>query len=121
MQRYHPGNNGNIGLGVREAGKALGVRPQTAGAAFDMLVDRGFLKVGRDSDFNAKARLARAWCVTLHPVGDTPATKDFMRWCPPAECKTQMRKRPPTDAKEDTRRNIVTADGDGSGHRGAGI
>lgn len=112
MQRYYPGNNGDIGLGVRDAGAALNIRPQTVGIAFDMLIDRGFLKIGRDSAFSVKSREVRTWCVTLHPVGERLATKDFMRWCASSEGETQMRKRPPTDAKEATRRNSVTSDGD---------
>jgi len=117
MQRYHPDNNGEIGLGVREAGAALGIRPQTAGVAFRLLLDRGFLHVGRDSAFSFKRREARAWHLTLFPVGDRPATKDFMRWCALIEGVTQMRKRPPTDAKEATRRNSITSDGTESSHR----
>jgi len=46
-QRYNGQNNGQIGLGVREAGKALQIRPQTAGLAFDVLLERGFLHIGR--------------------------------------------------------------------------
>jgi len=79
-QRYNGGNNGEIVLGVRDAGRALHVRPQTAGLAFDVLVAKGFLRVGRDSAFNVKSRLAREWIVTLFPFRDELQRNDFMRW-----------------------------------------
>ena len=81
-QRYNGHNNGEIGLGVREAAQALHVRPQTAGRAFMGLVVKGFLRVGRDSAFNVKSRLAREWIVTLFPYGDDSHRNDFMRWQP---------------------------------------
>ena len=82
-QRYNGSNNGAIGLGVREAGQALHVRPQTAGLAFKVLVAKGFLRVSRDSAFNVKSKLAREWIVTLFPFRDS-STNDFMRWRPEA-------------------------------------
>ena len=117
-QRYNGQNNGKIGLGVREAGEALHVRPQTAGDAFRRLVENGFLRIGRDSAFNVKSRLAREWFVTLFPVGDDRATHDFMRWrSAVAPSKTQMRNEPLTVPIEDTLGNKSTSDEDGSGHR----
>jgi hypothetical protein len=117
-QRYNGQNNGEIGLGVRAAGEALHVRPQTVGNAFHVLVETGFLKVGRDSAFNVKSRLAREWIVTLFPHGDRLATRDFMRWRPPpAESRKQMRTEPLTVANGDTVSNKRTSDGDVVGHR----
>jgi len=83
-QRYNGQNNGEIGLGVREAGEALHIRPQTAGRAFQVLVAKGFLRIGRDSAFNVKSRLAREWIVTLFPFRDEHQRNDFMRWRPEA-------------------------------------
>lgn len=80
--RYNGFNNGEIGLGVREAGEAIHVRPQTAGDAFKTLVKTGFLRLARNSAFNIKSRLSREWTVTLFPVGDERQTCDFMRWAP---------------------------------------
>ena len=90
-QRWNGFNNGQIGLGVREAGQALHVKHTTAGAAFKVLQERGFLALTKDSGFDQK-RLAREWRVTAFPVGDYrapshPATKEFMRWRVPAEEK----------------------------------
>jgi hypothetical protein len=86
-QRWTGFNNGHIGLGVRQAGKALHVKPQTVGRAFATLQERGFLALQRDSTFDQK-RLAREWRVTFFPMGDcrapsSPPSNDFMRWRPP--------------------------------------
>ena len=70
-----------IGLGVREAGQALHIRPQTAGRAFQVLIAKGFLRIGRNSAFNVKSKLAREWIVTLFPFRDS-STNDFIRWRP---------------------------------------
>jgi hypothetical protein len=116
-QRYNGHNNGEIGLGVRAAGEALHVRPQTVGNAFHVLIEAGFLKVGRDSAFNVKSRLAREWIVTLFPHGDRLASRDFMHWRPPtAESRKQMRTKPLPVANEDTVSNKRTSDGDVVGH-----
>jgi hypothetical protein len=91
-QRFNGSNNGKIGLGQREAGMALHVRPQTAGRAFDRLVETGFLRMTRDSAFNMKNRLAREWAMTDWDIGDVHAPRDFMRWAATVErTKTQMR------------------------------
>ena len=82
-QRYNGHNNGEIGLGVREAGAALHVRPQTAGRAFHRLVEIGFLCVVRDSAFNVKSKLTREWLVTLFPTENSRATHAYMQWAPP--------------------------------------
>jgi hypothetical protein len=89
LLRYTGFNNGSIGLGVREAGEALYAKPHTAGTAFDVLVERGFLALGKDSSFGQK-KLTREWRVTSLPMGpwDAPTsspTHDYMRWRPAAE------------------------------------
>ena len=101
-QRYNGQNNGEIGLGVREAGTALHVRPQTAGRAFDTLVATGFLHIARDSAFNVKSKLSREWTVTLFPRGDNRATNEFMYWRPQDETKEQLQIRIRTVANQDT-------------------
>jgi hypothetical protein len=116
-QRYNGYNNGEIGLGVREAGVSMHVRPQTAGRAFGTLVATGFLRVGRDSAFNVKARLAREWIVTLFPHRDQLASHDFMRWRPSVDqSKEQVRNRTRSVANEDTLSNNQTALGAASSH-----
>ena len=86
-QRWNGFNNGQIGLGIREAGRAIHVKHTTACWAFRVLQERGFLVLTRDSSFDQK-RLAREWRVTAYPMGDyrnptALATKEFMRWRPP--------------------------------------
>jgi len=88
-QRWDGFNNGQIGLGIREAGRAIHVKHTTAGEAFRVLQERGFLELAQDSSFDQK-RLAREWRVTAFPMGDyqkptAPPTRDFCRWCPPSE------------------------------------
>jgi hypothetical protein len=92
-QRYTGFNNGSIGLGVREAGVALHVKPETAGKAFKALQDRGFLVLQRESSFDQK-RLAREWRLTIFPMGDcraptAPPTKDYVRWQPDQKQKLE--------------------------------
>jgi len=117
-QRYNGYNNGEIGLGVREAGTALHVRPQTAGRAFDTLVAAGFLRLEKDSAFNMKSRLTREWLVTLFPRGQDRATSDFMQWVPTSpQDKQQIQKEPPTVPKKDTPGKKQTPDGGASSHR----
>lgn len=89
MKRYNGVNNGHIGLGVREAGEELQVKPHTAGIAFGILMDRGFLAMGQDSSFGQK-KLAREWRLTCLPMGPrdaptSPPTHDYTRWRPAAE------------------------------------
>lgn len=95
LERFNGSNNGDISLSQREAAKALHVRPDTAARAFDKLIERGFIRMARDSSFHVKARYARTWILTLHPYRDALATKDFMRWRPSAEIQN-------TDPKERT-------------------
>ncbi len=88
LQRYTGFNNGSIGLGVREAGEVLYTKPHTAGVAFEVLMERGFLAVSKSSSFGQKKR-AREWRVTSLPMGPwdaptSPPTHDYTRWRPPA-------------------------------------
>ena len=88
-QRWTGFNNGQIGLGVRQAAEALHVKPDTVGKAFDVLIERGFLVMTKDSSFHQK-RLTREWRVTLFPMGDcrapsAPPTRHYARWRAPPE------------------------------------
>ena len=79
--RFNGTNNGSIGLGTREAGKALHVSKDTAIRAFDALVDHGLIVLATASTFNQK-RLSREWLLTDHPDdrNGQGARKDFMKW-----------------------------------------
>lgn len=84
IRRHNGSNNGRIGLGVREAAKAVNVRStETVRGYFAALIDRGFIVATRLSGFNLKApedRMATEWALTALPVGDQPASKAFMQW-----------------------------------------
>src|SRR5690554_5551208 len=57
-QRFNGMNNGEIGLGAREACEALHVGRSTVQRAFEDLLDHGFIRVARSSGFHQK-RLTR--------------------------------------------------------------
>lgn len=88
-RRYKGPNstNGKIPYSDREAAAALHIGKSTADRCFKLLIDRGFIRIAKDSGFNMKGRAAREWLLTEHS-DDTktgvPATRDFMRWEPAA-------------------------------------
>lgn len=92
MQRWSGFNNGTIDFGVVDAGRALHVKPHTAGKAFHVLVEKGFLIKARDSSFSQK-KLTREWQVTCLPMGDvraptSPPSHAYMHWrAPPTEAE----------------------------------
>jgi hypothetical protein len=80
--RHNGSNNGEISFACSEAPKlVVGMCARSAARYFDILVDRGFLVVVRESSFDRK-KIARTWRLTGEPAGGEPATKDFMRWRP---------------------------------------
>jgi hypothetical protein len=80
-KRHNGVNNGEISYSCREAEKIGLSRPTTA-RMFDILIDRGFLAVVRNSCFKAKDKRARTWRITDEPAFGKERTKDFMRWRP---------------------------------------
>jgi len=86
--RHNGSNNGQIVYAVREAA-GIGIGKSQAAITLSELVDRGFLKITRDSAFRVKTKEAREFAITAEPIGDTPATKDFMRWMPPERIRTR--------------------------------
>jgi hypothetical protein len=90
-------NNGKIAYSIREAGAALHVGKNVANRCFVALLDRGFIKVSKNSGFNVKGRMAREWLLTEFP-DDTmgvanAATKEFMRWEPPPHAGVRISSR----------------------------
>lgn len=81
-QRYNGANNGEISLSVREAAAAVNIAKDTASKTFQDLIAIGFIRRRRPGSFTWKVRHAATWILTEFPVGDEPATKDFMRWPP---------------------------------------
>ncbi len=102
--RHNGQNNGEIGFSVRDAA-AIGLSKSVAARALAELVERGFLRVGRESSFTLKSKAARTWILTGEPIGTAPATKDFMRWQPSTETpkfKTQSPQRDAQSPKRDS-------------------
>lgn len=83
LRLYNGFNNGDIGLGCRDAGKKINVGKGAASAALAELEERGFIKMTEDSGFNRKDRRARRWALTCHPLRDGIApTNDWRFWKP---------------------------------------
>ena len=61
---------------------ACNISKDTAAACFDVLVERGFIRCTQQGAFTYKMRHARQWELAAWPVGNKPATKDFMQWKP---------------------------------------
>lgn len=78
-KRHNGVNNGEITYSVREA-EAIGLSLATAARNFTHLVERGFLKVRKDSSFDLKRKEARVWEITAEPCRQKSASKEFLRW-----------------------------------------
>lgn len=83
VRRYNGNNNGSIGLGQREAAKALNLgRADTVAGYFAELEERGFIVATRRGGFNMKdpsTRRATEWRLTWLDSPAGKATKDFMK------------------------------------------
>jgi hypothetical protein len=81
-RRYNGHNNGEIGLGEREAVARLAITDRRAARrAFGELEAAGFIVKTRAGAFNVKAadgRRASEWRLTWLPTRDAVATKEFM-------------------------------------------
>ncbi|GGE05560.1 hypothetical protein GCM10011529_09930 [Polymorphobacter glacialis] len=81
-RRYNGHNNGEIGLGEREATLQLAISDRRAARrAFGELEVAGFIVKTRAGAFNVKTadgRRASEWRLTWLPTRETQATKDFM-------------------------------------------
>jgi len=81
-QRYNGSNNGEISMSIREAVSLVHIAKDTASKYFYELEEKGFIQRNVCGSFNYKLRHATTWFLTQHPIGDVPATKDFMSWRP---------------------------------------
>jgi hypothetical protein len=79
-QRHTGMNNGAIPYSIKEAKQLLRCGSDRARACFDELVDKGFIKVARDSSFDLKTRLSREWTITAERLGDQEPTAEFTEW-----------------------------------------
>ncbi|MCZ6859085.1 MAG: hypothetical protein O7I42_02180 [Alphaproteobacteria bacterium] len=78
--RFNGMNNSYISYSTREARELLNCNPNSASAAFNELMDKGFLKCARDSTFTLKTKEAGLWTITAEKIGDNPPTRDFKKW-----------------------------------------
>ena len=85
IRRHNGGNNGRIGFSQRAMSDAINVADRETVAGYVReLEGRGFIIAQRRGGFNVKAaeRRASEWALTMFPIGEELATKDFMRWRP---------------------------------------
>jgi len=91
IRRFNGSNNGQIGLGVREAAKSLSVSKDTASSYFLTLIEHGFIRSTHPGGFNMKdpsSRRATEWRLTWKPTDSITPTKDFLAF----EVKSTVRK-----------------------------
>lgn len=82
-QRYNGGNNGHIGLSVRDAARLAHVAPGTAQKALESLQGHGFIKCRKKGAFSVKNRQASEWELTCWAlVTGKGATHDYRKWKP---------------------------------------
>lgn len=79
-KRYNGNNNGEIPLSCREAASFLNISKNTSAKAFENLLDRGFIKVGQDSDFRLKSKTSRRWVMTDESYGNHGPTNEWRQW-----------------------------------------
>ena len=87
-KKYDGSNNGKIAMSVRDAAKLLKCSKDTAAQAIKELEEKGWIRLAQKGSFSCKQKLASEWRITNQPIGagvDTPETKEYTRWKPPAE------------------------------------
>ena len=82
-RRFNGTNNGYIFCSVRDLSAELHCSKDTAGKALWTLAKHGFIICNQLGSFNWKSGQASTWTLTVEPLNDKPATKDFLRWQPP--------------------------------------
>lgn len=85
IRRHNGANNGRIGFSQRAMSTAINVADRETVACYVRELEaRGFIKAQRRGAFNVKVadRRASEWTLTMIPVGDEVATKEFMHWRP---------------------------------------
>ncbi|WP_265562800.1 hypothetical protein [Sphingomicrobium arenosum] len=80
---YNGSNNGSLFCSQRHAAKALNYSSRASvKAAFDQLIDRGFVKENQKGGFDWKNGHATTFILTQHGFNDAQATQDFRKWRP---------------------------------------
>ena len=85
IRRHNGANNGRIGFSQRAMSDAIKVADRETVAGYVRELEaRGFIVAQRRGGFNVKAadRRASEWALTMFPIGEELATKNFMRWRP---------------------------------------
>ena len=108
-------NNRYISMSRREAAVHTGFSESAMRNAFPDLIEKGFIKITRESAFNMKNARAREYALTEFSVGDKLPTKDFLRWPPdkqntgapetPDGCAGNTREQKPDNQKVHTVRS----------------
>ena len=106
-RRHNGVNNGEIAFSVREAAEALGIGKNTANRAFRELEDKGFLNARERGSFHWKGGPATTWELTAEPLGERPASKEFMRRQP--EIQNPVPERGTTGPLQRDRDTLTTA------------
>ncbi len=76
-------NDKAIAYGVREAAKKIGCQPNTAGKAFSILQERGFIVCENQSLFNSRTgSKTREWRLTWMPFEQKKPTHEWEKWQP---------------------------------------
>ena len=81
-RRYYGDNNGRIYLSHRDAAAALNVNRNTVGAWFQILQERGFIRLTH-APYLGPSGIGKAsvWALEELPLDDAkPARKSFMSW-----------------------------------------
>ena len=95
---HNGSNNGRIAMSAQRAGEFVGKGKSTGGRALRELTAKGFIVCTRPASFGTGGRLSQEWRLTAHPVQrpqhsgakrkmqvHSQATRDFMKWRPPAK------------------------------------
>ena len=68
----------DVFLSVKDAGKRLKVKPETAGKAFHVLEEKGFIRLTRGELW--QERVSREWRLTFKEYNDQPPTNEWMKF-----------------------------------------
>ena len=83
IRRHNGANNGYIAFSQRDMAAAINVADRETVASYVRKLEQlGFIIASRRGAFSVKvsARRASEWTLTMFAVGETAATKEFMRW-----------------------------------------
>ena len=100
---YRPDRNGKLSISLVNASTLLRVHPDTAGRAFDDLVEHGFLILRKGELW--QRRLAREWELTIYPYEGHEPGDDWQGWKPGNHVRQVPRRKNRTQSKGQTTPN----------------